>query len=158
MRRSALALALVTLLGGCNDNGDEEADPASPTQATEATAARVSVTVVPQQVPAAGTGDPDFPFLATWVTNVRESAGVSATVTAISVVLADVKLTFPPGILVLQSANGSVNLSANGSLSFTQSVAYSLPSGEPLLVGTVIVDLVDARGNPITAEAQFRVF
>jgi hypothetical protein len=158
MRKSLLALALLALvlpLPGCNDEtegGDQVTQPEG--IVTEATIAELSVTVAPVLVPAVATGDPGFPWQISWVTTVRETAGVAATVQRISVFLVDAKLVLGPAEV---AQLGSPNLAARGSTTFNQTIFYALPNGGRLAVVTVIVDVVDSRGNSVSAEAQLRI-
>jgi hypothetical protein len=150
MRKSLVALAVFAMLGGgCgkddNDNG---------TGPSNATIALVTATANPDQVGAVATADPNFPFAIAWSTQVKESAGVAATVTQIAVVLVDTKLILNGPSL---SAIGSTSLPANGTLNFPLSLAYSLPGGGRLAVVSIIVDLTDSKGNRLQAAAQLRI-
>jgi hypothetical protein len=154
MRKSLVAVALVAGLGGCN--GDKTSPTASespaaiPTRA-EGAIAEVGVTVSPIKVPATATGDPNFPWQISWVTTVKETAGVAARVDRILTFLVYDKITYAGPNL---TAQGSPQLSANGSASFSQTLAYALPNGDKVAVVSVIVELTDAKGNRIQATAQ----
>ncbi len=97
MRKSLVAVALVAGLGGCN--GDKTSPTASespaaiPTRA-EGAIAEVGVTVSPIKVPATATGDPNFPWQISWVTTVKETAGVAARVDRILTFLVYDKITY----------------------------------------------------------------
>ena len=149
MRKSLVALAVIALLGGCGKNNND-----SGTGPNAATIALVTATANPDQVGARATSDPNFPYQISWSTQVKESAGVAATVTQIAVVLVDKKVILAgPNLAAL----GSTSLAANGTLSFPLTLAYSLPGGGRLAVVSIIVDLTDSKGNRIQAAAQLRI-
>lgn len=149
MRKSLVALAVVSLLGGCGKNNND-----SGTSPSAATIALVTATANPDQVGARATADPNFPYQISWATQVKESAGVAATVTQIAVVLVNTKLILTGANL---AALGSTSLAANGTLSFPLTLTYSLPGGGRLAVVSIIVDLTDSKGNRIQAAAQLRI-
>ena len=94
MRKTLIALALIAGLAGCGDDTEEgTANPAAP-DAPPATIALVTATANPVFVSPVATGDPDFPWSISWVTTVRETAGVAAQVNRINVVLVDVKAVY----------------------------------------------------------------
>lgn len=162
MRKSLLALALVALLPACNSDetsGTTPTTPATPTgQPTpEPTVAVVTVTPSPILVPAVATGNAAFPWVISWQTTVRETAGIAATVTTIEVFLVDSVLTLDGANLNAESATGSTSLASKGSLTFNQSLAYDLPDGGRLAVVSIVVWLRDARGNTISQVAQLRI-
>lgn len=152
MRKSLVALALVLGLAGCEDDGGEESPTTPEAPATEAAMALVQATVSPVFVPATSTGDPSFPWQISWVTTVRETAGVAARVNWISVVLVDAKVVYQGADL-----GGSTQVAARGSASFGQTLFYSLPDGGRLAVVSIVVDLTDSRGNHVQAAAQLRI-
>lgn len=152
MRKTLIALALVAGLAGCgDDNNDTSGNPAAP-DAPPATIALVTATANPVFVTAVATGDPDFPWAISWVTTVRETAGIAAQVNRIQVFLVDVKAVYEGGNL-----GGSPQIAASGSSSFNQALFYSLPDGGRLAVVSIIVDLTDSKGNKIQAAAQLRI-
>jgi hypothetical protein len=152
MRKTLVALALIAGLAGCGDDTEEDtANPAAP-GAPPATIAVVTATANPVFVSPVATGDPDFPWAISWVTTVRETAGVAAQVNRINVVLVDVKAVYDGGNL-----GGAAQVGANGSASFNQSLFYSLPDGGRLAVVSIIVDLTDSKGNQVQAAAQLRI-
>lgn len=152
MRKTLVALALIAGLAGCSDDSkDTSGNPAAP-EAPPATIALVTATANPVFVTATPTGDPDFPWVISWVTTVRETAGVAARVDRISVVLVDVKAVYEGANL-----GGAPQIAASGSSSFNQSLFYSLPDGGRLAVVSVIVDLTDSKGNRVQAAAQLRI-
>jgi hypothetical protein len=154
MRKSLVALALVLGLPGCNGDGtDSENNPSAPeSPAAEATMALVQATTSPVLVPATATGDPALPWRISWVTTVRETAGVAARVDRIIVVLVDAKVVYQGADL-----GGSPQVAARGSASFNQALSYSLPDGGRLAVVSIVVDLTDTRGNRVEAAAQLRI-
>ena len=162
MRKSLLALALVALLPACNNNdnssdtGTTPSNPSSQPTPTP-TVATVAVTVNPVFVPAVATADPNFPWTIAWQTTVRESAGISATVTAIDVTIADRVTTYSGAALAAASTTGSPNLASKGSLTFNQAVSYDLADGGRLAVVSIVVWLKDAKGNTISQVAQLRI-
>jgi len=152
MRKTLIALALIAGLAGCSDDNEDDAgNPVSP-DAPPATIALVTATANPVFVTAAATGDPDFPWAISWVTTVRETAGLSAQVNRISVFLIDVKAVYDGANL-----GGSPQIAANGTSSFNQTLFYSLPDAGRLAVVSIIVDLTDSKGNKIQAAAQLRI-
>jgi hypothetical protein len=164
LRKSVLALALaVALLPGCND--EETTSPNGPTtpsspsaEATpEPTVAAVTVTPNPVLVPAEATADPAFPWAISWQLTVRETAGISATVTTIDVYLDSLVLTYAGDDLTASSSTGSTALAARGTLTFNESLFYSLADGGRLAVVSVVVWLRDQRGNVISQGAQLRI-
>lgn len=157
MRKTVLALALVALLPACNDDETTDSSGTTSASAPEATIAQVTVTANPTLVPAVATGDATFPWAIAFQTQVRETGGIAATVTTIDVHLVDVVLTYTGPDLLAASANGSVALAARGTLTFNQSIFYSLADGGRLAVVSVVVWLRDARGNVISQVAQLRI-
>lgn len=151
MRKTLMAVALVAALAGCDDDTDSAGNPVSP-DAPPATIALVTATANPVFVTAAATGDPAFPWVISWVTNVRETAGLSVQVNKITVFLLDVTAVYEGGNL-----GGSPQIAANGTSSFNQSLFYALPDGGRLAVVSIIVDLTDSKGNKIQAAAQLRI-
>jgi hypothetical protein len=158
----ALALA-VALLPGCNDESTSGSNgpttPSSPSaEATpEPTVAAVTVTPDPVLVPAQPTADHAFPWAISWQLTVRETAGISATVTTIDVYLDDLVLTYTGADLTASSTTGSTALAARGTLTFNESLFYSLADGGRLAVVSVVVWLRDQRGNVISQAAQLRI-
>jgi hypothetical protein len=150
MRKCLVAAALVAGLGGCNK--DNTSPTASESKATESSIAEVQVSVSPVFVPAAASGNPSFPYRISWVTTVKETAGVAARVDRISVVVVAGKAIFQGTDL-----GGSAQLAAKGSTTFNQTLVYSLPAGGYLAVLSIIVDATDARGNKVQAAAQLRI-
>ncbi len=166
MRKSVLAVALalaVALLPGCNDESTSGSNgpttPSSPSaEATpEPTVAAVTVTPDPVLVPAQPTADHAFPWAISWQLTVRETAGISATVTTIDVYLDDLVLTYTGADLTASSTTGSTALAARGTLTFNESLFYSLADGGRLAVVSVVVWLRDQRGNVISQAAQLRI-
>ena len=153
MRKTLVALALIAGLAGCGDDPvvDPAGNPVSP-DAPPATIALVTATANPVFVTAVATGDPDFPWVISWVTTVRETAGIAARVDRINVVLVDVKAVYEGDNL-----GGAAAIAASGTSSFNQSLFYSLPDGGRLAVVSIIVDLTDSKGNRIQAAAQLRI-
>lgn len=153
MRKTLIALALIAGLAGCGDDttGTGTANPTA-SDAPPATIALVTASANPVFVTAVATGDADFPWAISWVTNVRETAGVSAQVNRINVFLLDVTAVYEGGNL-----GGSSQIAANGNSSFNQSLFYSLPDGGRLAVVSIIVDLTDSKGNKIQAATQLRI-
>lgn len=151
MRKTLVALALIAGLAGCGDNKDANGNPVA-ADAPPATIALVTATANPVFVTAVATGDPDFPWVISWVTTVRETAGLAARVDRISVVLVDVKAVYEGANL-----GGTPQIAASGSSNFNQSLFYSLPDGGHLAVVSIIVDLTDSKGNKIQAAAQLRI-
>lgn len=152
MRKTLVALALIAGLAGCGEDAvDSAGNPVSP-DAPPATIALVTATANPVFVTAVATGDPDFPWAISWVTQVRETAGIAARVDRISVVLVDVKAVYEGTNL-----GGAAQIAASGSSSFNQSLFYSLPDGGRLAVVSIIVDLTDSKSNRIQAAAQLRI-
>ena len=158
MRKSVLALALVALLAGCDD---EESNPAggtdpSPPPTPEPTSSVIAVTVAPVLTPAIATGDPAAPWAVTWQTTVRETAGIGATVTAIEVHFVTAVVNYSGADLTASSTNGSVNLAARGSLTFNQALLYATNDGNVAVI-SIVVWVRDARGNLISEVAQLRI-
>jgi hypothetical protein len=164
LRKSFLAVALalaVALLPACNDeetptNPSGGATP-SPSPTAEATVAAVTVTPNPVLVPAEATADPQFPWAISWQLTVRETAGIAATVTTIDVYLDSLVLTYAGDDLTASSSTGSTALAARGTLTFNESLFYSLPDAGRLAVVSVVVWLRDQRGNVISQVAQLRI-
>jgi hypothetical protein len=160
LRKSFLALAFaVALLPACNDEEtptNPSATP-SPSPTAEATVAEVTVTPNPVLVPAGATADPQFPWAISWQLTVRETAGIAATVTTIDVYLDGVVLTYAGDDLTASSSTGSTSLASRGTLTFNESLFYSLPDGGRLAVVSVVVWLRDQRGNVISQAAQLRI-
>lgn len=157
MWKSLVAVALVAGLGGCNDDKTSPTASESPTPqptATEASIAEVGVTVSPIKVPATATGDPNFPWQISWVTTVKETAGVAARVDRIKAFLVYDTVRYEGPNLTSQ---GSTQLAARGSTTFSQTLAYSLPNGDRVAVVSIIVELTDARGNRVQAAAQLLI-
>jgi hypothetical protein len=160
----AVALALaVALLPACNDEETSSSNgPTTPTspsaEATpEPTVAAVTVTPNPVLVPAVPTADSVFPWAISWQLTVRETAGISATVTTIDVYLDSLVLTYSGDDLTASSSTGSTALAARGTLTFNESLLYSLADGGRLAVVSVVVWLRDQRGNVISQVAQLRI-
>jgi len=153
MHRTLVALALALTLGGCDDD-NESTDGNGVTSATEASIAEVTVSATPILVPATPTGDADFPWVITWVTTVRETAGVAARVDRVSVVLVDTKVIYEGVDL---AAIGTTQVAANGSVSYDLALVYALADGGRLAVVSIIVDLTDSRGNTVQASGQLRI-
>jgi hypothetical protein len=152
MRKSLVALALIAGLAGCGeDKVDSNGNPVSP-DAPPATIALVTVSANPVFVTAQASGDPNFPWIISWVTTVKETAGIAARVDRINVVLVDTKAIYEGGNL-----GGAPNIGASGSSTFNQSLLYSLPDGGRLAVVSIIVDLTDSKGNRVQAAAQIRI-
>ena len=152
MRKTLVALALIAGLAGCGeDKVDSNGNPVSP-DAPPATIAVVTVTANPVFVTAEGSGDPNFPWVISWVTTVKETAGIAAHVDRINVVLVDTKAVYEGGNL-----GGAGPIAASGSSTFNQSLFYSLPDGGRLAVVSIIVDLTDSKGNRVQAAAQIRI-
>lgn len=152
MRKTLVALALIAGLAGCGeDKVDSNGNPVSP-DAPPATIAVVTVTANPVFVTAEASGDPNFPWVISWVTTVKETAGIAAHVDRINVVLVDTKAVYEGGNL-----GGAAPIAASGSSTFNQSLFYSLPDGGRLAVVSIIVDLTDSKGNRIQAAAQIRI-
>jgi hypothetical protein len=154
MRKTLVALALIAGLAGCgddNNNKDTVANPAAP-EAPPATIALVTATANPVFVTAVATADPAFPWAISWVTTVKETAGIAATVNRITVVLVDVTAVYEGDNL-----GGTAAIAANGTSSFNQALFYSLPDAGRLAVVSIIVDLTDSKGNKIQAAAQLRI-
>ena len=152
MRKTLIALALIAGLAGCgSDTTDSNGNPVAP-DAPPATIALVTATANPVFVTAVATGDAAFPWAISWVTTVRETAGVSAQVNKISVFLLDVTAVYEGANL-----GGATQIAASGTSSFNQSLFYSLPDGGRLAVVSIIVDLTDSKGNQIQAAAQLRI-
>jgi hypothetical protein len=157
-----LALALVALLPACSDNNSNPpTTPSSPTPAPEPTpeptVATVTVTVNPVYVPAVPSGNPSLPWEISWQTTVRETAGISATVTTIDVTLVDSLITYKDADLAAASTTGSTNLPSKGTLTFNQSIVYNLADGGRLAVVSVVVWLRDSKGNLVSQVAQLRI-
>ena len=106
----------------------------------------------PVFVTAQASGDPNFPWIISWVTTVKETAGIAARVDRINVVLVDTKVIYEGGNL-----GGAPNIGASGSSTFNQSLLYSLPDGGRLAVVSIIVNLTDSKGNRVQAAAQIRI-
>jgi hypothetical protein len=158
VRKIVLALALVALLPACNDDEDTSGSNGTTSASEpEATIAQVTVTATPTLVPAVATGDSNFPWAISWQTQVRETAGIAATVTTIDVHLVDLVLTYAEPDLSAASTTGSVSLAARGTLTFNGSLSYAIDDGARLAVVSVVVWLRDARGNVISQVAQFRI-
>ena len=163
MRKSLLALALVALLPACNNNDNNSSNspttPSSPSSqpTPEPTVANVVVTVNPVLVPAVATADPNHPWSIAWQTTVRETAGISATVTTIDVTLADLFTTYSGADLAAASTTGSPNLASKGTLTFNQGISYNLADGGRLAVVSIVVWLKDGKGNTISQVAQLRI-
>ena len=151
MRKILVALVLVAGLAGCSDNKDANGNPVAP-DAPPATIALVTATANPVFVSAVPTGDPNFPWAISWVTSVRETAGIAARVDRITAVLVDVTAVYDGANL-----GGAAQVGANGSSSFNQSLFYSLPDAGRLAVVSIIVELTDSKGNKIQAAAQLRI-
>lgn len=154
MRKTLVALALIAGLAGCGDDTEDGDGTANPTggDAPEATIALVTTTANPVFVTAVATGDANFPWAISWVTQVRESAGVAARVDKITVFLVDVTAVYEGADL-----GGSAQVAANGTSSFNQGLFYSLPDAGRLAVVSIIVDLTDSKGNKIQSAAQLRI-
>jgi hypothetical protein len=153
MRKTLIALVLIAGLAGCGE--DTVTGPSGIPVSTEpppATIALVTATANPVFVPAVASGDPNFPWVISWVTTVRETAGIAARVDKISVVLVDVKAVYEGANL-----GGTAQVAASGSSNFNQSLFYSLPDGGRLAVVSIIVDLTDSKGQKIQAAAQLRI-
>jgi hypothetical protein len=152
MRKTLVALALITGLAGCGeDTVDSAGNPVSP-DAPPAEIALATATANPVFVTAEATGDAAFPWVISWVTTVHETAGIAARVDKISVVLVDVKAVYEGANL-----GGAAQIAAKGTSNFNQSLFYSLPDGGRLAVVSIIVDLTDSKGNRIQAAAQLRI-
>jgi len=154
MRKSLVAVVLIVGLGGCNDDKTSPTaseSPSSESTATEVPFAAVLVTVSPIKVPAIGTGDPNFPWQISWVTTVKENAGVSARVDRTKAFLVYETVTYEGSNL---TAQGSNQLAARGSTTLSHTLTYALPNGDKLAVVSIIVELTDARGKRIQATAQ----
>jgi hypothetical protein len=152
MRKTLVALALIAGLAGCGDNKVDSAGNPVAADEPPATIALVTATANPVFVTAVATGDPDFPWAISWVTTVRETAGIAAHVDRINVVLVDAKAIYEGA-----SLGGAPQIAAKGSSNFNQSLFYSLPDGGRLAVVSIIVNLTDAKGNRIQAAAQLRI-
>jgi hypothetical protein len=166
LRKSALASAValaVAFLPACNDEQTPTNPTASPSPspgaspAAEATIAAVTVTPNPVLVPAVATGDPTLPWAISWQLTVRETAGIAATVTTIDVYLDSLVVTYSGDALTASSTTASTALAARGTLTFNQSLFYSLADGGRLAVVSVVVWLRDQRGNVISQAAQLRI-
>jgi hypothetical protein len=154
MRKSLVAVVVIAGLGGCNDDNKSPTASESPTPqstVTEAPFAEIAVTVSPIKVPAIGTGDPNLPWQISWVTTVKENAGVAARVDRIKAFLVYETVSYEGPNLTSQ---GSTQLAARGSTTFSQTLAYALPNGDKLAVVSIIVELTDASGKRVQATAQ----
>jgi hypothetical protein len=152
MRKTLVALALIAGLAGCGEDKVDSAGNPVAADAPPATIALVTATANPVFVTAVATGDPNFPWAISWVTTVRETAGIAARVDRINVVLVDVKAVYEGANL-----GGTAQIGASGSSNFNQSLFYSLPDGGRLAVVSIIVDLTDSKGQRIQAAAQLRI-
>ena len=115
------------------------------------------MTVNPVLVPAVANADPSLPWSIAWQTTVRETAGISGTVTTIDVHLVDFVITYTGANLAAASTSGSPNLASKGTLTFNQAIAYDLPNGGRLAVVGVVVWVRDSKGKTISQVAQLRI-
>lgn len=147
MNRSKWAVLLIaaSLAGACG--GD---DPV-----LAGNRAEVSVTLSPETVRAtANTGGDaaSHPFAATFDVIIQESGGVSCNMISQALVAAP-----DPGNIRVRATAPSAAIGAGGSLRFPMTIVYTkVPSGGSMIV-SLTVNVLDARGNMMSAIGIVRV-
>jgi hypothetical protein len=157
MRRSLIALVLVSLLPACgNDNKKTNTTPTSANTIgpTVGQLAAINISATPVLVPAVASSTPGFQWQISWTLSLQETAGVSATLTEVDVVMDNGVLTFGPSAL---SAQGGTQLASKGTLTLNQSVAYTLSNGGRLATVVIVAFLTDSNGNHIQVSTQIRI-
>lgn len=162
-RTMLVTLGLCATLG-C---GGSSSSPAAPTPApTPAPAQRAAVTLTnsPDPIIATASGNPSFPWTATWEVVIRESAGLGGNVDFINVGLRNLAGFESPSVSnwgadrIITRA-GTNHFAAGGTLRIPLSTTYT--SGN--VGGSRTIDLIvtaqihDDRGNLITATSEVRV-
>jgi hypothetical protein len=145
---------------GCGENN-------SPTNVTP-TQASFNLSVAPSPVTAircnpqcaADSGSATFAFSAGMTVTMQETAGIGATISAITLTGTAGGTTFEP--LVFSAAEivqliGSNRISGLGSLSVPLNIVYSTPSGTANLAVSINVQLTDERNNQVTAAGQVNI-
>lgn len=163
MRHVLTGLVFLGLLPACGGGGSGA--PTPPVTTPPPQRALVTVTFTPDPVVALPSGNPDFPFTATWTMTIREGAGLGANVNFWNETL------FNPGSMLQGGTRnfgadqvillaGSNRLQPNGTLTISRTSTYR-PGGT---TGTgravdvrVVVQLTDDRSNVLNVEATLRV-
>ncbi len=160
MRRSLIALVLVSLLPACGNDNKKSTSPTSASTTVGPTVgqlASIAISANPVLVPAVPSSNHNFQWQISWQLTLQETAGVAANVTEVDVVMDSGIFTFGPSAILAQSANGTNQVPSKGTLQLNQSVAYTFANGSRLATVVIVAFLTDANGNHIQVSTQIRI-
>jgi hypothetical protein len=163
MRSPVLAfVVLASLLSGCGGS-DSPAAPPTPPPTTLPSVGRYSLTVTPNPILATASGDPNFPWAASWRVTVQDTAGLEGDLNReVTTARNNFGFTFTvhdysPNDFI--AGIGTSHIPHNGTLSYTTGMSSYRADGNggQQLILTIAAEVIDARGNHSNISTDVRV-
>ena len=162
MRTHAAAVLVVALLPACGGN-DSPAAPPTPPPTTLPAVGRYSISVTPNPIIATPSGDPQFPWSATWRVNIQDIAGVEGDINRVATTARNnFGFTF-----VVSDHNpndfiqviGTNHIARNSTFTYTDGMSSYRADGNggQQVTLTVVAEIIDARGNHSNISTDVRI-
>ncbi len=171
--RRIIAVSLVVGLAACGDSSSPSASTTTTTTAPVATTTTTTtlppaaqavyrVTITPNPILATASGNPEFPWNATWRVTITETAGLAGNLNRIVTTATNnfgfsfTASDYNPSSFA--QAGISNFIPALGSLTYTDRMTYRADgNGGQQETLTVAAEVIDARGNRVTALSTARI-